>query len=189
MSEKLLDNEQAKSAEKIPQSAEVTAYAEKMRDNRETEAKSVEQGNDTDNARHEVEAVTKDREKAEQRVAKHELKKDRPVRGNAASRNLAFKKTMKDAQSEMSTPSRAFSKVIHNKVVEKTSEALGDTVARPNVLLAGSLSALIITTGLYLWARYVGYPLSGFETIAAFIIGYLIGIIFDFTRVMITGKR
>jgi hypothetical protein len=34
-----------------------------------------------------------------------------------------------------------------------------------------------------------GYPLSGTETIATFIGGWGLGLIFDFFKVMITGKR
>jgi hypothetical protein len=187
MSEKLQDNKEQQ--EIFSETPETQQQRERLQENREKESNKLESHDDTENARHEIEQATQDKERQEKRTAKHELKKDRPVRGDKASRELVFKKTMKDTRSEMSAPSRAFSKVIHNKAVEKTSEAIGDTLARPNVLLAGSLSALLITTAIYLWARYVGYPLSGFETIAAFIIGYLIGIIFDFTRVMITGKR
>ena len=95
---------------------------------------------------------------------------------------------MTDARREMSAPSRAFSKLIHTKAVEKSSEAVGSTVARPNAILSGSIMAFVLTAGLYFWAKYVGYPLSGFETIGAFIIGWLIGMIIDFTRIMFTGK-
>jgi len=143
-----------------------------------------------EDARHEVEKVAAEKEKTQEKQPKipAERRKDTLPR-TAKGRDASFKLQMKAVHAELSAPSRAFSKVIHNKAVEKASEAVGNTVARPNAILAGSLSALIITTGLYFWARYVGYPLSGFETIGAFIIGWLLGIIFDFTRIMITGKR
>jgi len=96
---------------------------------------------------------------------------------------------MKETQAQMSAPARAFSKTIHNPVVERTSEVVGSTVARPNAILAGSLSAFILTLVIYLVAKYYGYPLSGFETIAAFVLGWAIGLLIDYLRVMITGKR
>ena len=83
---------------------------------------------------------------------------------------------------------RSIGKLIHAKAVEKTSEAVGSTIARPNAILSGSIMAFALTAGLYFWAKYVGYPLSGFETIGAFIIGWLVGMIYDFTRIMFTGK-
>lgn len=100
-----------------------------------------------------------------------------------------YKRTMKQVQSELSTPSRAFSKVIHVKAIEKTSEALESTIARPNAILAGAFFAFIFTLAIYLVAKHFGYRLSGFETIGGFIIGWLFGILFDYFKVMITGKR
>jgi phosphate/sulfate permease len=66
---------------------------------------------------------------------------------------------------------------------------VGATVARPNALLAGAVSAFAVSIVVYLVARYYGYPLSGTESIAAFVGGWILGIIFDFMRVMVTGKR
>ncbi|MFI5212365.1 MAG: hypothetical protein ACHQTE_00195 [Candidatus Saccharimonadales bacterium] len=104
-------------------------------------------------------------------------------------RDASYSRTMQQVQSELNAPSRAFSKVIHNKVVEKTSETLGATIARPNAILAGAVAAFIFTLALYIIAKHFGYRLSGFETIGAFILGWIVGQLFDFLRVMITGKR
>ena len=84
---------------------------------------------------------------------------------------------------------RTFSKVIHNPVVEKTSEVVGSTVARPNAILSGSVGAFILVLGVFLIARHYGYQLSGAETIVAFAIGWVVGIVYDFLRAMITGSR
>jgi hypothetical protein len=112
-------------------------------------------------------------------------------RGAISKRDLDanYQRTMKQVQSELSTPSRAFSKVIHIKAVEKTSEALESTIARPNAILAGAFSAFIFTLAIYLVAKHFGYRLSGFETIGGFIIGWIVGILFDYFKVMITGKH
>lgn len=101
----------------------------------------------------------------------------------------SFKHVMKTVQSQMNTPSRTFSKVIHNPAIEKASETVGSTVARPNAILAGSVFAFIFTLVVYLVGHYFAYPLSGFETIGSFILGWVIGIIYDFLKVMITGKK
>lgn len=105
------------------------------------------------------------------------------------SRDAGFKQTMKHVQAELSGPERTFSKVIHNKTVERVSDAVGGTIARPDAILSGSIFAFIAVLSLYLMAKYYGFALSGFETIAAFVIGWLFGIVFDFVKAAITGKR
>lgn len=117
-----------------------------------------------------------------------ERRKERKI-NTKASQKAEFNKIMKHSRANMSAPSKAFSKFIHVEPIEKASEAIGTTIARPNAILSGSVCALVLTGGLYLWAQHSGYPLSGFESIGAFFIGWLIGIIFDFTRIMVTGKR
>jgi hypothetical protein len=96
---------------------------------------------------------------------------------------------MADARAHMSAPSRAFSKVIHNKTVEQVSAAVGSTVARPNAILSGAVFAFLLTLAVYLIAKNLGYPLSGFETIGAFALGWILGILYDFFKVMITGRK
>lgn len=104
-------------------------------------------------------------------------------------RDISFKHTMKEVQAGMKPASRTFSKVIHTKPIEKTSDIVGATVARPNAILSGAIAAFIVTFGVYLIAKNFGYPLSGFESIGAFIIGWVLGILFDYIKVMVTGKR
>lgn len=104
-------------------------------------------------------------------------------------RNESYKQHLKQIRSEMPAAQRGFSKIIHNPTVEKASEAIGSTVARPNSILAGAIVAFFAVLGVYLIAKHYGYPLSGFETIGAFIVGWVIGALYDFFRVMITGKR
>lgn len=103
-------------------------------------------------------------------------------------KDVQYKKTLTEIQSQMSTPARAFSKVLHNPVVERTSDVVGSTVARPNAILAGSTTAFLVVAIVYLVTKYFGYVLSGFETIGAFILGWLLGIIIDYLRVLFSGK-
>lgn len=104
-------------------------------------------------------------------------------------RKASYKKNLEALQAELPPAQRAFSKVIHNPVVEKTSEVVGATVARPNAILAGAVVAFFAVLAVYLIAKHYGYVLSGFETIAAFIIGWVFGMLYDFFRVMVTGKK
>ncbi|MEK7153424.1 MAG: hypothetical protein AAB834_05730 [Patescibacteria group bacterium] len=112
-------------------------------------------------------------------------------RGPITSRQLdkQFDHTMEYVREDLSVSSRTFSKIIHNKAVEKTSDFLATTIVRPNAMLAGAIGAFALTLGIYLFAKTMGYKLSGFEPIAAFIIGWIIGQLYDYFRVMITGKK
>lgn len=102
---------------------------------------------------------------------------------------VAFKETMQNIQKEMSAPARTFSKVIHNKAVEKVSDVAGTTVARPNSILFGGICAFALVLAVYIHARNIGYSLSGFETIGAFILGWIIGVLIDLLHGIIRGKR
>ncbi len=117
---------------------------------------------------------------------KVDRRKDGPI--SKSERNASYKRTMKQVESELSAPSRAFSKLIHNKTVEKVSDVVGGSVARPNAILTGAGFAFAFSLILLLVARHNGYPLSGTETIAGFAIGWAVGILFDYIRIMITGK-
>lgn len=104
-------------------------------------------------------------------------------------KEASFKRQMKEIQAKEPPINRAFSKVIHNKVVEKTSDVVGSTVARPNAILAGAFTAFLLTLIVYVTAKVIGYELSGFETIAAFIVGWVVGILYDYFKVVVTGKK
>ena len=138
-------------------------------------------------AREQLEKVI---EKSEAEEVKQEKKKQ-PAKTERLitkeDRKDSFKKTMETVQSQLPKSSRAFSKVIHNPTVEKVSEVTGRTVARPNAILSGSMAAFVLTLAIYTLAKINGYPLSGFETIATFIIGWLAGMLFDYIRIGIKG--
>lgn len=166
---------------------------EQLQESREREAKSNER-----NAERAAEVARADaRETAisgtEQNIAELQQPASQETnhRGAPSKAMLdeSFNDTMTQIRGEMGAPSRTFSKVIHAKPVEKTSEVVGSTVARPNALLAGGIGAFALTLAVYLIARHFGYPLSGFESIGAFILGWLVGMIIDYVRVTLSGRR
>lgn len=108
---------------------------------------------------------------------------------NKKLREESYSRTMNQVQDELPPNSRAFSKIIHNKTVEKVSDITGNTLARPNSMLSGSIFAFVLTLAVYVVAKTIGYPLSGFETILAFIIGWTIGIIYDYLHILFTGNK
>lgn len=106
-----------------------------------------------------------------------------------AERDASFNTTMEEVRTHMTPASRTFSRIIHNKTVEKVSDAAGSTIARPNAILSGAVLAFVLTLSVYLIAKNLGYPLSGFETIGAFAVGWVLGITYDFLKVMVTGRK
>lgn len=190
MAERLQQGQEQGNAERLKENA--TELQEQLKEHREREARAHERDaeNAAEKAREDIERLEKRQEKAEKapELSPAEKRKTKLADRTRFDTNTSFKKVMTPVQSQMSGPSRAFSKFIHARPIEKASEVVGNTVARPNALLSGAIFAFLFTVGIYLWAKNAGYPLSGFETIAAFIIGYLVGIILDFIRITITGK-
>lgn len=164
--------------------------AEQARSFERTAEHSLErQAEAADNALREAReaSVSVEKSGSEQAVDAPSTHSVRPV-ATKASRKKAYKDILTHTQNELTPASRRFSKVIHQPVVEKTSAAVGSTVARPNAILFGSLFALILSGGIYLIARYYNYTLSGFEAIAAFIVGWAFGMLVDFIRLALRRR-
>jgi hypothetical protein len=87
--------------------------------------------------------------------------------------------TMRSVQKRLTPVSRTFSKVIHTPIIEKSSEVLENTVARPSITLGATLTALSVGSIFYLTAYHYGYMLSGSELLFSFIVGALIGIVIE----------
>lgn len=174
ISENQIEQQQEKLHQKLEREIKPDNRAEKMKGARnelEQQFSREKKGN-------------KSRQPSQTAPAKKPIKK-----ASKQQKKTAYKKTLTTIQKQMNPTERTFSKVIHNPVVEKTSEVVGNTIARPAPLFAGSLSALILTALVYLISYHFGYLLSGFEWIATFIIGWTIGMIIDWVRVAILGKN
>jgi len=122
---------------------------------------------------------------------KAEKHNNNPRRGpiSKKQREKSFSQTMHHVQNELPVLNRTFSKVIHNKYIEKTSDIVGSSVARPNAMLAGAFMAFLLTLVIYTTAKTFGYTLSGFETIASFAFGWVLGVVYDYLKVLFTGKK
>lgn len=140
-----------------------------------------------DAARHEALEIARKQEEEKAAAEQNQLESqpDKPLTN--ADIETSYKKTLTSVQDQLPKPSRAFSKVIHNPVVEKTSDAIGNTVARPNLIIAGALGA-IASIIVYVIAKKYGYLLSGTETIALFVVGWVIGAIIEYARVGFLNK-
>jgi hypothetical protein len=107
----------------------------------------------------------------------------------AKTLNSSYRHTLQQAQEELRPINRSFSKFIHLEAIDRISSLIGSFIARPGAILLGSIFAFVITLIIYFIAKNFGYILSGFESIGAFIIGWLLGNIFDYFRLVIIGKE
>lgn len=158
--------------------------------------KNVEAQNNNQEESHK-DALEKASELAEksEKIKKEDSKKSpekRIFKGAPSKKQLnqSFDNQMDSVQRELPLPQRVLSKLIHAKTIEKTTELLEKTIARPNALLSGSIAAFLAVSTSYFVAKYFGYQLSGFEAIGAFIIGWIIGLTYDWlSSVLGKGNR
>ena len=155
--------------------------------------KSGEQS--AESARHEALELAKEKEDTEKKksAAKSESsEKDKPQANSKPTKQqlkYSFDRSMTAIRKDMSPASRTFSKIIHNPVVDKVSDAVRNSIARPNLIIAGGLGTLILCSAVYLVAKNYGYILSGFEAIGTFILGWAIGAIIEFARVGFVNQK
>lgn len=80
---------------------------------------------------------------------------------------------------QLSAPSRAFSKVIHQPVVDSVSRVSATTVARPSGLLMGGIFAFL-GSSIVLWmARHYGFAYNFFMFVILFVLGFCIGLLVE----------
>jgi hypothetical protein len=96
--------------------------------------------------------------------------------------NLSLIKTRK----KLSKPDRAFSKVIHQPIVDAVSNAAEGTVARPSGLLVGGLFSLISSLIVLYVCRHYGYEYNFLIGMAAFVGGFCMGLLLEGSRKLVT---
>ena len=182
--ETLHGHEQVKTPEAHDRSLEIAKSLEANK-----ERSPEQQAEHIENARHEAKEVFareagKENKQGGEPSGFHAVRK-----ATKEAKDAVYKQTMRLIRAEMTGPSRAFSKIIHAPIIERSSEVIGGTLARPNAILAGSTTALVLVICVYVLARTFGYQLSGFETIGAFLLGWVLGLTYDYVRVMALGRR
>jgi glutamate/tyrosine decarboxylase-like PLP-dependent enzyme len=91
----------------------------------------------------------------------------------------SFNTTMHHVRNNLSRPERTFSKFIHKPLVEKTSEVVGATIARPSGMAGATIAAFIGLLSVYGVARFAGFELSGSEIPLLLAIGFVAGLLFE----------
>lgn len=91
----------------------------------------------------------------------------------------SFNTTMHHVRQKMSKPEQAFSTFIHKPSVEKASDAMGKTVARPSGVAGATVAAFIGLLSVYGIAKIGGFELSGSEVPLLLVIGFVLGLFIE----------
>lgn len=171
---------------------EAKKHHEKIKSSIEEKARSAkhEHGDNIENIRSKIE---------HEAVAKHEQRRsnkerdrtedEHPVLVNRELKNISYQRTLKRTQAKLSAPSRAFSKIVHQPVIDSASELAGKTIARPSGVLAGGITAFI-GSSIFLWAaRHYGYEYNFFLLALLFAGGFLLGLTIELVIRLTSSKK
>lgn len=101
----------------------------------------------------------------------------------------AYKRSLKNIQRSLKTPERVMSKVIHQPVVDAVSNAAAKTVARPSVLLGGSIGAFIGSAALLYMSKHYGFTYNYTVFFVLFIGGFFVGALAELLIKALRRKR
>lgn len=153
------------------------------------------------------EKLREDAEKAEKHNRKHEAKEalktaeslakpsaernDHTEQGKNSEpvtrglKNQSYKQTMQRVEAKLSAPQRAFSKVINNPTVDRTSAVVGRTVARPSGIIGAGVIATLGMISLLYYANKIGFEVSAFSYILLLGFGWVLGLLVEFLYRMV----
>lgn len=87
----------------------------------------------------------------------------------------SFSRTMSETRKEMNKTSSLFSYFIHLRFIEFIYLFITRIVARPYMIIFGSIGMIVMLAFSYSVSQTLGYTVSGYEGLIGFFIGWLIG--------------
>lgn len=192
--EKLIDSEEseAKVAKRSSESLERNKSAEKSKSEMkrdeadlarkgeaaERKIKAELEKKEADLARKQEKSKEAEEKKAEK---EKELSEKKEPKGplTKTEKKRVYKKELNKIQSQLPAGSRAFSKVVHNPVVETVSNAAEKTVLRPSVLIGGAVVGIGLGIVIYVAARVYGYIIPNWMLLALLVIGGVLGVLIE----------
>lgn len=103
--------------------------------------------------------------------------------------NQKYTHTLSSIRNRLKGPEKSFSKAIHQPAIERASEMLENTVARPSGLLFGGLFSFIGSLASYILARRLGGELKLSVFVVFFVGGFFIGLIVELIWRYYSNKR
>lgn len=106
---------------------------------------------------------------------------------SSAHKRQTYEATMKRVEAQLPNYQRTFSRFVNNPRVDRVSNVVGRTIARPSGIVGGGLFAVVGLLVLTYYANEIGFALSGTEFILLLVAGWAIGIVLDL--VLTTVRR
>jgi hypothetical protein len=112
-----------------------------------------------------------------------------PAMITSADKKLAASQQISRARRSLSSPSRSFSKLIHQPAIRAVSESAAGTVSRPSGLLGGGLVAFLGSSAYLYWAKHIGIRYNYFIWLLFFVGGFAVGLLLEFVVWVATRSR
>ncbi len=140
-----------------------------------TEASKAQSQEQAEHAKSVIEKLSTPSERLKSHGEQHPQKnQERRIHGNEQA--VSFSRTMTRVRKKLNPIEKPLSKVIHNPVIDKTSEVAGKTIARPSSVLGGAFFSLLGTSALLWITRHYGYEYNYLVVIMMFVIGMVFGV-------------
>lgn len=186
MSEKLHN-----SGEKLVNNIDTSAESEKNLERLREAAKNAEQ----DPLQKHVESLSRSAEAQAISGAEHNIG-DKQGESSAQSfgttkdlKTDAYKRTLRKVRGQLNAPQRAFSRVVHQPIIDNTSNALSKTVARPSAFLGAGLGALVGSSILLYISRKNGFTYNYTTLFVLFAGGFMLGLLLELLFKLVVRKK
>lgn len=171
MNEHLRNHEHGKTLENLAKNEQIKNTAERELTDKEKEHGSTEQLEKLQQII-EKQALSKN----EMTRSEKEHSRQHPVIIRKDIKEMQFNRTMTRIRKKLSMPSKVFSKVIHVSAIDKSSEFIGKTVARPSAMFTGSILAFVGTSALLWVTKFNGYEYNYLAVLLLFAVGMIVGV-------------
>lgn len=96
-----------------------------------------------------------------------------------ALKGETYSRTLNRIQQKLSRPERTMSKIMHNKAVEKVSDGMAKTAARPSGILGGGIFSLIGSVILLYMTKKYGFEYNFFMFFVFLGVGFMLGVVVE----------
>ncbi len=168
--------EQERSYEQDTPSPEVSKPLDETKAERQ-EVKQIEQL-DAEKLSTEVEKHAKPSEEIN-RVESTPTANNHEFAAYGEQKSQTYSRTLKRVQQRLSKPERLMSQAMHNKNVEKLSEGIGKTAARPSGILGGGIVSLLGSFILLYVSKKYGFEYNFFVFFMLLALGFMTGVLLE----------